>query len=121
MAPKMNPGEPKPKTTDKRSGANPVKAVERLYPFARRSRIVMVGEQSLHACRKKLAFLMVSLDIPPARLESIRKRFAPLPVFNRHSVEEFEIHFGFRNTKVAGFKKSALATSMLRELKQSPN
>lgn len=91
--------------------------VERLFPFVRRARLAVAGEPLLLKLRKHLHFLLVTEDLSPKRLEHVLRRFEGVPVLQYMDVKDVEAHFDFRNTKMVGFKKSALAASVYRELK----
>ncbi|MEC9131547.1 MAG: hypothetical protein VYE02_09205 [Verrucomicrobiota bacterium] len=93
------------------------KPVERLFPFALRARIVATGEQTLKAIRKKIGFLLLTEDISPSRVHQILKQFPGLPVYQRYTSEDFKTFFGYQQTKVIGFRKSALTRSILKEFK----
>ena len=93
--------------------------VERLYPFALRARVVVVGEALLARLKKKLHFILISEDISEHRISEIRRQYSDLPVLQCYTVETIEAHFGFKNTKVLGFKKGSLAVSIHKELKKT--
>ena len=98
----------------------PVKPpVERLYPFALRARVVVVGEALLARLKKKLHFILISEDISEKRIVEICRQFSDLPVLQCYTAESIETFFGFKNTKVLGFKKSSLAVSIHKELKKT--
>ena len=92
-------------------------AVERLYPFALRARVVVVGEALLNKLRKKLHFILVTHDLSEKRLSEMLRSYKGTPILQIYETEHIEEHFGFKNTKVLGFKKSSLAVSIYRELK----
>jgi len=93
------------------------KPVERLFPFALRARIVATGEQTLKAIRKKIGFLLLTEDISLSRVHQILKQFPGIPVYQRYTSEDFKTFFGYQQTKVIGFRKSALTSSILKEFK----
>jgi hypothetical protein len=95
-----------------------LKPVERLFPFACRARVVVAGRDRLLRSRKHLQFVLVVPELSAEARESVLKDYAPVPVIEGFSVAEFEDHFGVPETRVLGFVKSALATSILRELKE---
>jgi len=99
---------------DKKSGP----AVERLYPFALRARVVVVGEALLNKLRKKLHFILVTRDLSEKRLKEMLRSYNETPILQIYETGDIEEHFGFKNTKVLGFKKSSLAVSIYRELKE---
>ena len=81
------------------------KPVERLFPFALRARIVATGEQPLETKRTK------------SWNHQILKQFPGLPVYQRYTSEDFKTFFGYQQTKMIGFRKSALTSSILKEFK----
>lgn len=93
--------------------------VERLFPFALRARVIVVGESLLMRLKKKLHFILVTEDISQHRVAEICRQYSSLPILQCYSVEDIETHFGFRNTKVLGFKKGSLAVSIHKELKKT--
>jgi len=94
------------------------KPVERLFPFVLRSRILVVGRETLWRSRSKLHFVLVTEDISQNSLQEILKDFAPYPVLKKYVSEDLEKHFGIKNAKVIGFKKSGLAQSLYAEMKE---
>jgi ribosomal protein L7Ae-like RNA K-turn-binding protein len=95
-----------------------VKPVERLFPFVLRSRILVVGRETLWRSRSKLHFVLVTEDISDNSLQEILKDFAPYPVVQKYVSEDLEKHFGLKNAKVIGFRKSGLAQSLYAEMKE---
>ena len=93
--------------------------VERLFPFALRARVVVVGEALLARLKKKLHFILITDDISEHRVNEICRQYSNLPILQCYSVEDIESHFGFKNTKVLGFKKGSLAVSIHKELKKT--
>ena len=93
--------------------------VERLFPFALRARAVVVGESLLARLKKKLHFILITEDISEHRIEEICRQYSHLPILQCYSVDSIESHFGFKNTKVLGFKKGSLAVSIHKELKKT--
>ena len=93
------------------------KPVDRLFPFVLRSRILIVGRETLWRFRGKLHFILITTDISANSREEILKGFADYPVIQHYASEDLERFFGLRGTKVIGFRKSALAQSIYSELK----
>jgi hypothetical protein len=93
------------------------KPVERLFPFVLRSRILVVGRETLQRCQRKLQFVLITLDLSENSKSEILKNFADCPVIQRYSSEELEEFFGVKGAKVIGVKKSALGKSIYDELK----
>lgn len=96
------------------------KPVERLFPFALRAAIVIPGRDALRRMRRRLLFLLVTTDLSENSREAVRRDFAGLPLIERYTAADLERFFNLRNTKVVGFKKSALAQSILVELRAAP-
>jgi len=92
--------------------------VERLFPFAKRARVVVTGESLLGRLKKKLHFILVTTDLSSNRLQSLSRDFAGIPILQGYGMEDLESFFGFKQTKVIGFKKSSLSVSIYRELKE---
>ncbi len=95
------------------------KQPERLFPFASRARILVVGRENLARLRKTLHFVLITNDISDNSRREIHSDYAGIPIVQRYSSEQLAGFFGFRNCKVIGFRKSDLAVSILRELKNS--
>jgi hypothetical protein len=94
------------------------KSVERLFPFVLRSRILIIGRDTLQRSRSNLHFILISTDLAEGSRTEILTDFRPYPIVQHYSSEEVEGFFGFKNTKVLGFAKSGLAQSVYAELKQ---
>lgn len=94
------------------------KPVERLFPFVLRSRILLVGRDTLRRSRSRLHFVLITHDLSePSRAEMLSD-FAHYPVVQHYTSAELEQYFGVKGTKVIGFQKSGLAQSIYAELKQ---
>ena len=93
------------------------KTVERLYPFALRAAILVPGREALQRTRKKLLFVLLTTDLSANSRQDVLGDFRGLPFVERYTAADVERFFHLHNTKVIGFKKSALAASILRELK----
>jgi len=91
--------------------------VERLFPFVLRSRILLVGRDTLRHSRGRLHFVLVTTDLSDGSREQMLRDFAAYPVVQHYTSVELERHFGVRGTKVVGFAKSQLAQSIYAELK----
>src|SRR6266446_9992716 len=96
----------------------PVKPVERLFPFVLRSRILLVGRDTLKRSKSKLHFVLITTDIAENSRAEILSEFAHYPVVQHYQTEDLERHFGLKGSKVVGFAKSGLAQSLYAELKQ---
>lgn len=96
------------------SGPSPV---ERLFPFALRSRALLVGRDTLRRARKRLHFVLITTDLSENSRQAILSDFRQYPVVQRYTSADLEQFFRVQGTKVIGFRKSALAQSIYAELK----
>ena len=96
---------------------NPARAVEQLFPFVLRSRILMAGRDTLTRSRGKLHFVLITHDLSETSRAEILSDFAHYPVVQHYTSKELEKLFGIKGAKVIGFEKSALAQSLYAELK----
>ena len=94
------------------------KPVERLFPFVVRSRILLVGRDTLRRSKSKLHFVLITLDISEQSRAEVLSNFSHYPVVQHYTSAELEQFFGLKGTKVLGFAKSGLAQSVYAELKQ---
>ena len=94
------------------------KSVERLFPFVIRSRILLVGRETLGRSKSKLHFVLITLDISEQSRAEVLADFAHYPVVQLYTSAELEKFFGVKGAKVVGFQKSGLAQSVYSELKQ---
>jgi hypothetical protein len=97
---------------------SPAQPVERLFSFVLRSRILIVGRDTLARSKSRLHFVLITRDLSEASREDILSDFAHYPVVQHYSSQELENFFGIKGTKVVGFKKSGLAQSLYAGLKQ---
>ena len=96
------------------------KPVERLFPFAIRARIIVPGGDSVVRLARKLEFALLATDLSPKSRNEIEYNLRQVPFFVLYSSAELERFFAVPGAKVLGFKKSDLARSIARELKQLP-
>ena len=96
----------------------PVKPVARLFPFVIRSRILLVGRETLLRSKSKLHFVLITGDLSEGSRAEVLSDFAHYPVVQHYTSPELEAFFGLKGTKVIGFAKSGLAQSLYAELKQ---
>jgi len=92
--------------------------VERLFPFVLRSRILIVGRNTLARSKSNLHFVLITRDISENSQEEILSDFRHYPVIRHYTVEELEKFFGIQGARVIGFKKSGLAQSLYAALKK---
>lgn len=91
---------------------------ERLFPFVRRSRILIVGRDNLARSKSKLHFILITDDLTESSRLEILSQFAHYPVVQHYAMGDLQAFFGLKGTKVIGFAKSGLAQSIYAELKQ---
>jgi hypothetical protein len=94
------------------------KPVERLFPFVLRSRILLVGRDTLRRSKSRLHFVLITRDISERGRAEVLSDFAHYPVVQHYASAELEQFFGVKGTKVIGFQKSGLAQSIYAGLKQ---
>jgi hypothetical protein len=91
--------------------------VERLFPIVLRSRLLLVGRETIRRAKSRLHFVLITSDISENSREEMLKTFMHYPVVQHYTAPDIERHFGLKGTKVIGFKKSALAQAIYAELK----
>ena len=97
---------------------SPTKPVERLFPFVLRSKILMVGRDTLQRNKGKLHFVLITDDISERVREEILSDFKHYPVVQHYASADLEKHFGITGAKTIGFMKSGLAQSIYAEIKE---
>jgi hypothetical protein len=95
------------------------KSVERLFPFVLKSRILLIGRDTLRRSKGKLHFVLITTDLSDGSRAEILKDFAHYPVVQKYTSAELDTHFGIKGAKVVGFSKSGLAQSIYAEMKES--
>ncbi|MBN1569216.1 MAG: hypothetical protein JXA73_15305 [Acidobacteria bacterium] len=91
---------------------------ERLFSFALRSRILIVGRDTLARSKSRLHFVLITHDLSETSRAEILTDFDHYPVVQNYTTEELEKFFGIKGVKVIGFEKSALAQSLYAGLKE---
>ncbi len=97
--------------------STPSLSAERLFPFVLRSRILLVGRETLRRRRSRLHFVLVTTDLSPGSRAEILGEFDGYPIVQHYTSADLERLFNARGAKVIGFARSALAQSILTELK----
>jgi hypothetical protein len=97
---------------------SPERPVERLFSFVLRSRILIVGRDTLARSKSRLHFVLITRDLSENSRAEILSDFAHYPVVQHYTAEELEKFFGIKGAKVIGFEKSGLAQSLYAELKE---
>ncbi len=90
---------------------NPARRVERLFPFVSRSRILMVGRDTLARYKSKLHFVLITHDLSETSRVEILSDFRIIRV-QQYTSKELERHFGINGAKVTGFKKSGFSNAL---------
>ena len=101
-----------------KSEAGPAQSVERMFPFVIKSRILIIGRDTLQRSKSKLHFVLVTLDISETSRAEVLKEFMHYPVVQRYAAADLENFFGIKGAKTIGFAKSGLAQSIYAELKE---
>lgn len=96
----------------------PSKSVERLFPFVLRSRILILGRDTLVRSKSRLHFILITEDLSENGQQEVLKEFVHYPVVQHYSSADLEKFFGVHGAKAVGFAKSGLAQSIYAELKQ---
>jgi hypothetical protein len=95
----------------------PPPPVERLFPLVLRSRLLLVGRETIRRAKSKLHFVLITRDLSENSRQEMLHTFRHYPVVQHYTAADLEEHFALKGTKVIGFKKSALAQSIYSELK----
>ncbi len=97
---------------------SPARPVERLFSFVLRSRILIVGRDTLARSKGRLHFVLITRDLSESSKAEILSDFAHYPVVQHYTAEDLEKFFGIKGAKVIGFEKSSLAQSLYADLKE---
>jgi hypothetical protein len=89
---------------------------EKLYSFIKRAKLLITGRTLLLKSKSKLQFIWITEDISENSLNEIKADFSNYPIIQLEKSEYFELHFALKNTKVVGFAKSDLSSSIYLEL-----
>lgn len=98
--------------------AAPAHPVERLFPFVRKARSLVVGRDAIRANRGRLHFVLITEDISEANRAEVLRDFTHYPVVQHFQTADLERFFNVRGAKAVGFLKSGLAQSIYAELKE---
>jgi hypothetical protein len=101
------------------TNSTPSKPVERLYPFVLKSRILLIGRDTLRRSKSKLHFVLITTDLSEGSRAEILKDFAHYPIVQKYNSAELDTFFKIKGAKVIGFSKSNLAQSIYAEMKES--
>ena len=97
--------------------AGPDEAVEKLFPFVLRGKLLVVGREALRSNKGRLHFVLIATDIFPAHREEVLRELKHYPVVQYYTAAELEKFFGCTGAKAIGFAKSGLAQSIYAGLK----
>jgi hypothetical protein len=100
------------------SSETPAKSVERLFPFVLRSRILLVGRETLRRSKSKLHFVLITTDLSENSRGEILSDFSHYPIVQKYTPAELAKFFNIKGAKVVGFAKSGLAQSIYAEMKE---
>ena len=89
-----------------------------MFPFVVKSRILLIGRDTLWRSRGKLHFILITRDLSENSRAEILSDFGPYPIVQHYESAELERFFGLKGAKVVGFAKSGLAQSIYAELKE---
>jgi hypothetical protein len=98
--------------------SKPAVPAEKLFPFVLRSRILLVGRETLQRSKRRLHFVLITTDLSEKSRTEILNQFTHYPVVQHYTMEQLEQFFGVRGAKVVGFQKSGLAASVYAALKE---
>jgi len=101
-----------------RSRPEPARPVERLFPFVLRSRILIIGRDTLRHSKGRLHFVLVTTDIAESSRTEVLTDFKHYPIVQHYTGADLDRFFGIRGAKTIGFAKSGLAKSIYAELKK---
>ena len=100
-----------------RPSPEPARPVERLFPFVLKTRILIVGRDTLRRSKGRLHFVLITEDIAESSRTEVLADFAHYPVVQHYTAADLEKFFGVRGAKTVGFAKSGLAQSIYAGLK----
>jgi len=89
-----------------------------MFPFVLRSRILMVGRDTLAKSKNKLHFVLITTDLSDKSRDEVLSSFAHYPIVQHYTSSDLAKFFGINGAKVVGFQKSGLAQSIYAELKE---
>jgi hypothetical protein len=98
--------------------AIPSRSVERMFPFVLRSRILLLGRDTLQRSKAKLHFILITAELSENSRQEVLQDFRHYPIVQHYTSADLEKFFKIKNAKVIGFQKSGLAQSIYAELKE---
>jgi hypothetical protein len=117
--PAIQPGTEtsRPEAGAPRNDPSPARAVERLFPFVMRAKILLVGRDKVRHSKGKLHFVLITEDIAENVRAEILQDFKHYPVVQHFMPADLENFFKIKGARTIGFAKSGLAKSIYAELK----
>lgn len=91
--------------------------VERLFPFVLKSRILIIGRDTLRHSKGRLHFVLITTDIADSSRVEVLANFQHYPIVQHYIGADLEKFFGIRGAKTIGFAKSGLAQSLFAGMK----
>jgi len=92
--------------------------IERLFPFIKRARTLIIGQQIVLRSKSQLHFVLLTHDISDRGKSEALRKFKHYPVVQRYRSADLQKHFDVRGAKLLGFRKSGLSKSLYAELKK---
>jgi hypothetical protein len=75
-------------------------SVERLFTFVLRSRILIVGRDTLARSKGRLHFVLITHDLSEGSRSEILSEFPDYPIMQHYTQDQLEEFFGARETKL---------------------
>lgn len=97
---------------------NAAEILTKFAPFLLRSRAVVVGRPRLLQMRRRLEFVLFARDLSENSRHKLGEQF-DCPVIETLDSRRIEELFGFRNTKVLGFRRCDLSRQVRRLLSRA--
>ncbi len=94
------------------------KNIERLFPFIKRARALIVGQHVILRSKSQLQFILITHDISDRGKSEALRKFKHYPIVQRFRSKDILEHFDLRGVKLLGFRKSGLSKSLYAELKK---
>jgi hypothetical protein len=94
-----------------------IRMLTKLAPFLLRTRAVVVGRPRLQQVRKRLEFVLFAHDLSANSRDKLTGQF-DCPIIHALNSREIEELFGFKNTKVLGFRRGDLSRQVLKQLRR---
>lgn len=94
------------------------KNIERLFPFIKRARALIVGQHVILRSKSQLQFVLITHDISDRGKSEALRKFKHYPIVQRFRSADIHKHFDLKGVKLLGFRKSGLSKSLYAELKR---